>query len=143
VRLSGCGDYRGFCLRCRSRPMPASGAAGYFSFWLAAGFLAAAFLFVGGILLLNCARSGEAAAVSGIGWIMLGVLGAWISAQPLPSNHIVRLIESGRIDLHTPLRWHGTLRDEPTRLPWSYGLEVELAGVDYENSRLAAHGGCD
>ncbi len=110
-------------------------------FWLAAGFLAAAFLFVGGILLLNCARSGEAAAVSGIGWIMLGVLGAWISAQPLPSNHIVRLIESGRIDLHTPLRWHGTLRDEPTRLPWSYGLEVELAGVDYENSRLAAHGG--
>jgi competence protein ComEC len=110
-------------------------------FWLAAGFLGVAFLLIAGIFLLNRARFGEAAVVSGVGWIVLGVLGAWVSAQPLPSNHIVRLIEGGRIDLHTPLRWRGTLRDEPAKLPWGYGLEIELAGVDYENSRLAAHGG--
>jgi competence protein ComEC len=110
-------------------------------FWPTAGFIAAAFLFIAGILLLSRARLSEAAVVSGVGWILLGLLGAWISAQPLPDNHIVRLIESGRIDLHTPLPWRGTLRDEPAKLPWGYGVEIDLASVDYENSRLAAHGG--
>jgi competence protein ComEC len=72
---------------------------------------------------------------------LLGLLGAWISEQPLPSNHITNLIEARRIDLRTPLRWRGTLRDEPTKLPWGYGLEMELAGVDYANTPLTVVGG--
>jgi competence protein ComEC len=83
----------------------------------------------------------EAAIVSGVCWVFLGTLGACISNQPLPGNHIVSLINTGRIDLHTPLRWHGKLRDEPTKLPWGFGLEVQLAGVDYENSQVSAQGG--
>jgi len=110
-------------------------------FWLAAGFLAAAFLIGAGIFLLNRARFGVAAVVSGVSWIVLGVLGAWISEQPLPSAHVIRLIENRQIDLRTPLRWRGTLRDEPTKLPWALGLEIELAGVDYDNSQLATLGG--
>ena len=110
-------------------------------FWLAAGFLAAAFLIAAGILLLNRARSGVAAVVSGISWIVLGVLGACISDQPLPGTHVISLIESGRIDLRTPLRWRGTLRDEPTKLPWGFGLEIELSGVEYENAQLTTLGG--
>src|ERR1700687_1265719 len=110
-------------------------------FWLAVGFFAAAFLVVVGVLLLNRMRVGEAAVISGASWMLLGVLGAWISERPLPSTHVVNLIENGRIDLRTPLRWHGTLRDEPTKLPWGYGLEVELAGVEYENTQLTALGG--
>ena len=43
--------------------------------------------------------------------------------------------------MHTPLRWHGTLRDEATKLPWGFGLEIELGGVDYANTQLAARGG--
>ncbi|HXN50854.1 MAG TPA: DNA internalization-related competence protein ComEC/Rec2 [Candidatus Acidoferrum sp.] len=110
-------------------------------FWLGVGFFAAAFLVVVGVLLLNRMRVGEAAVISGASWMLLGVLGAWISERPLPSTHVVNLIENGRIDLRTPLRWHGTLRDEPTKLPWGYGLEVELAGVEYENTQLTALGG--
>src|SRR6266478_304929 len=110
-------------------------------FWLAAGFLAAAFLIGAGLFLLNRARFGVAAVVSGVSWIVLGVLGAWISEQPLPSAHVIRLIENRQIDLRTPLRWRGTLRDEPTKLPWALGLEIELAGVDYDNSQLATLGG--
>ena len=110
-------------------------------FWLVAGF-AAAVCFVGvGILLLNRARLGAAASVSGVSWILLGVLGAWISAQPLPRSHVVNLIEHGQIDLRTPLRWRGTLRDEPAKLPWGFGLEIELTGVDYAGAQLAAEGG--
>jgi len=110
-------------------------------FWLAGGFLAAAFLIVAGILLLNRARFGVAAVVSGVSWIVLGVLGAWIAERPLPANHIINLIESGRIDLRTPLRWGGTLRDEPAKLPWGFGLEIGLAGVEYENTELTVVGG--
>jgi competence protein ComEC len=92
-------------------------------------------------LLLSRSRLNEAAIISGVSWIFLGTLGAWISEQPLPSTHVTNLIEAGRIDLHTPLRWHGTLRDEPIKLPWGFGLELELAGVDYENVHLLAQGG--
>ena len=109
--------------------------------WLAAGFLAAALLIITGMLLLSRSRFGEAAIVSGVSWIVLGVLGAWIAARPLPSSHVISLIESGRIDLHTPLRWRGTLRVEPANLPWGFGLEIELAGVEYENTALPATGG--
>ena len=110
-------------------------------FCLVAGFAATVFFVVIGILLLNRARLGAAAVVSGVVWILLGVLGAWISEQPLHSTHVVSLIENGKIVLHTPLRWRGTLRDELTKLPWGFGLEIELAGVDYANSELTARGG--
>jgi competence protein ComEC len=110
-------------------------------FCIAAGFVGAAFLVVVAIILLNRMRLGEAAVVSGVSWIFIGLLGAWISEQPLPSTHVVNLIESGKIDLHTPLRWHGRLRDEPTKLPWGFGLEMELGGVDYANTQLTARGG--
>jgi len=110
-------------------------------FCLAAGFVGAAFLVVVAIVLLNRLRFGEAAVASGFSWILIGLVGAWISEQPLPYAHVINLIENGKIDLHTPLRWHGTLRDEATKLPWGFGLEIELGGVDYANAQLAARGG--
>jgi len=36
----------------------------------------------------------------------------------------------GTVELSTPLRWHGTLRSEPAKLPWGYGIDVDLSGVD-------------
>lgn len=108
---------------------------------LATGFLAATLLIITGMLLLNRSRFGEAVIASGASWIVLGVLGAWIAGRPLPSTHVISLIESGQMDLHTPLRWRGTLRDEPANLPWGFGLEIELAGVEYENTALPATGG--
>ena len=110
-------------------------------FCLATGFVGAAFLVVFAIVLLNRLRFGEAAVVSGFSWVLIGLVGAWISEQPLPYAHVINLIENGKIDLHTPLRWHGTLRDEATKLPWGFGLEIELGGVDYANTQLAARGG--
>ena len=109
--------------------------------WLAAGFLTSGFLSVVAIALLNRSRFIEAAITSGVCWIFLGTLAALISGQPLPATHIIRLIDAGRINLHTPLRWYGTLRDEPTKLPWGLGLEVDLSGLDYENSHLSVQGG--
>lgn len=109
--------------------------------FLIANFLLAASVLLAAIIFLNKARLVLAASLSGAGWIVLGGLGALISEQPPPNNHVVRLIETGRLDLHTPLRWHGRLRDEPTKLPWGYGLEIELADVEYENQTLSTLGG--
>ena len=53
-------------------------------FCLAAGFVGAAFLVVVAIVLLNRLRFGGAAVVSGFSWILIGLVGAWISEQPLP-----------------------------------------------------------
>jgi len=109
--------------------------------WLAGGFLASGFLILVAAALLKRSRFTEAALVSVACWLFLGTLGTWISNQPLSGSHIISLINAGRIDLHTPLRWHGRLRDEPTKLPWGFGLELELVGVDYENSHLSSLGG--
>lgn len=102
--------------------------------------LAALFILVG-ILLVRVDRLFPAAGASLLGWILLGFLGALIGEQPHGSAHISSLLERGRIDLKSPLRWHGYLRDEPTRLPWGYGYEIELSGVEFEDAQWPVRGG--
>lgn len=105
------------------------------------GFVVAGAFILSGMVLTQLERLAMGAAASMSSWILLGVLGAGIAQQPLPANHIVILVDSGRIDLHTPLRWHGKLRDEPVRLPWGYGYEIELANVEYQNTLVPIQGG--
>jgi hypothetical protein len=50
-------------------------------------------------------------------------------------------ITTERLELITPLRWHGHLRDKPARLSWGYGYEVELSAVEFEGNLLPARGG--
>ena len=35
----------------------------------------------------------------------------------------------------------GTLRDEPAKLPWGYGLQINLSGVEFEGAALPVQGG--
>lgn len=88
---------------------------------LIAGFAIAGVLVFSGILLCIRGLLPLAAASSVLAWISLGVVGACLAEQPLPNAHVNRLIDAHRIDLHTPLRWHGNLRDEPAKLPWGAG----------------------
>ena len=74
-------------------------------------------------------------------WAVLGFWGACTARQRRSADHVISLVESGRLGLHTPLRWHGHLRDEPARLPWGYGYDVTLAGVDYQDVFLPMRGG--
>jgi competence protein ComEC len=109
--------------------------------YLTIGFAGAAFLICTGIFLARIGRLFPAAIVSVLSWIILGALGAGIANQPRPADYILSLVEAGRVELKTPLRWHGRLRDEPARLPWGYGYEIELTGVEYEGSLVPARGG--
>ena len=108
---------------------------------LAIGFASVGFLICSGIFLAGCGRLASAAAVSILSWLILGVMGAGVAEQPPPADYVLSLVDTGRVDLKTPLRWHGRLRDEPARLPWGYGYEIELTGVEYEGSFVPARGG--
>jgi competence protein ComEC len=105
------------------------------------GFVLAGCCILSGIVLTQTSQLALGAAASMSSWALLGIIAAGIAQQPLPANHITKLADSGRIDLHTPLRWHGKLRDEPARLPWGYGYEIELASVEYQNAVVPIQGG--
>jgi competence protein ComEC len=98
------------------------------------------FLLVG-IVLVRRDRLFTAATASLLSWILLGFAGTVIAEQPRAPEHATSLVEQRRINLETPLRWHGHLRDEPARLPWGYGYEIELSGVEFEGALRPAQGG--
>jgi competence protein ComEC len=74
-------------------------------------------------------------------WVMLGVAVVCIQEQPRRANHILSLVDSGRIDLKSPLRYYGRLADEPEKLPWGEGYDIELSGVDYQGLFVPVSGG--
>jgi competence protein ComEC len=108
---------------------------------VAISFFIAVVLVVAGILLLRFEQLFSAATASLLTWVLLGFLGVVLAEQPRPADHIVSLVEHGQIPLHIPLRWYGKLRDEPARLPWGYGYEIELSGVELKEELHATCGG--
>ena len=109
--------------------------------FLLSGLAITACVIAGGILLARLAQLWPSATAAIVSWTLLGAISAGIAQQPLPSDHVLALVDAGKIDLRTPLRWHGRLRDEPARLPWGYGYEIDLASVEYENASVPIRGG--
>ena len=110
-------------------------------FFLSACFLGALVFIVAGLGLATMARLFPAAMFSAASWILLGFLGACVAEQPRPADHVTSLLEQKRLALASPLRWKGRLRDEPAKLPWGYGLEIDLSGVEFEGAVLPVQGG--
>ena len=75
-------------------------------------------------------------------WIIAAVVfaaGAWLSLGLAASNleraseapNLARtLIESGKLDADTALRWRGRLRGDPLQLPWGMRYEIDLDHVE-------------
>src|SRR6266852_2997705 len=108
---------------------------------LASSFIMIAIFILTGILLVRIGRLVPAAVASILTWVLLGFVGVCIAEQPRDTDHVISLVEQGHLPLKTPLRWHGHLRDEPTRLPWGYGYEIGLSGVAFEEALHPARGG--
>ena len=104
-------------------------------------FLGELVLIVGGLTLARMERLLSAAVTSLLSWGLLGFLGACVAEEPRPANHVTSLLEKRRLSLESPLRWQGRLRDEPAKLPWGYGLEVDLSEVGSQGASLPVQGG--
>ena len=72
---------------------------------------------------------------------MLGVAAVCIEEQPRRADHILSVVDAGKINLKSPLRYSGRLADEPEKLPWGAGYNIEFSGVDYEGLFVPASGG--
>jgi hypothetical protein len=94
-----------------------------------------------GIALVYFERIAAAGAASLLCWIALGLAGVCVDQQPRGANHILQLADKGEINLRSPLRYYGTLRDEPEQLPFGKSYDIELSGVDVEGAFLPAKGG--
>jgi competence protein ComEC len=110
-------------------------------FLLLTCIIAGVALIFAGIALVRLNRLFPAVIVSLSSWLLLGFLSAYVAEQPRPVNHVTSLIEYGHLPLQTPLRWHGHLRDEPARLPWGQGIELDLSGVEFDGSLHPVEGG--
>jgi competence protein ComEC len=98
-------------------------------------------LIVLGCALAWCQFVWASATVSLVVWVGLGILAGCIADQPLPPEHILSRLAAQQIPQKVPLRWHGILREEPSRLPWGYGLEMSLTGVEMAEGYLPVSGG--
>ena len=110
-------------------------------FALHALLLGASLVLLAGLWLVrkNHLRAGAAAAL--VFWMALGTISALVANQPLPAEHVLSLLDARRLDLATPLRWQGRLRDEPRRLPWGQGMDVDLTRFEFNGAALPVTGG--
>jgi competence protein ComEC len=59
----------------------------------------------------------------------------------VPTNHVTRLLASGRLDTTEPLRWRGRLREDPLLKPWGLRYEIDLEAVELAGACRSASGG--
>ena len=63
-------------------------------------------------------------------WLSLGMAASHLERASVPPNLAGSLIESGKLDAETALRWRGRLRGDPLQLPWGTRYEIDLDEVE-------------
>jgi competence protein ComEC len=76
-----------------------------------------------------------------IAWTAAGSLAFAVAQRTQPTNLASTMIEEERLDASQPLRWRGTLREDPERLPWGSRFEIELQEVSVSGETLSISGG--
>jgi competence protein ComEC len=90
---------------------------------------ALAFLFVGYIMLRQNWIL-QAALFAAGAWLSLGMAASNLERASVSPNLASTLIESGKLDAGTALRWRGRLRSDPLQLPWGMRYEINLEEVE-------------
>ncbi len=80
-------------------------------------------------------------AIALFAWVALGAAASCIEQAAIPADHVTRLIAAGKLDIGEPLRWGGTLRDDPLLLPWGRRYVINLEQVEVAGAHLRVHGG--
>jgi competence protein ComEC len=97
--------------------------------------------FIAALLLCFFRANSWAFAAACVGWATTGALALSLAQHSPPANLASTMIEDGRLDASEPLRWRGTLREDPERLPWGERFEIELEQVTISGDVLSVSGG--
>jgi len=74
-------------------------------------------------------------------WLFLGISAIGLERVSAPANLASTLIESGKLDSGTALRWRGKLRGDPLLLPWGVRYEINLEEVESSSGVTPVAGG--
>jgi len=103
--------------------------------------IASALLLAVGFVLLRRNRVVSALVFAAFAWAVLGFAAANLERTSAPTNLAGPLIESGRLDGNTALRWRGRLRGDPLELPWGVRYELNLEAVETPGGAAPVAGG--
>src|SRR5229473_302243 len=92
--------------------------------------LTAILLLLFGFVALRKNRAVPAALLAAGAWIALGMAALSLERSSVSSNLAETLIEAGKLDSSTALRWRGRLRDDPLQVPWGSRFEINLEEVE-------------
>jgi competence protein ComEC len=98
------------------------------------------FLLIGYALLRQNWISAAALFAAGA-WLSLGMAASKLETASVAPNLASTLIESGKLDAETPLRWRGRLRGDPLQLPWGMRYEIDLEQVESSAGVMLVAGG--
>ena len=103
---------------------------------------------LGALLLLLCGYIAlrknfifVASVFAAIAWLALGIAASNLERASIPANLASALIESGKLDSGTALRWRGKLRSDPLQLPWGARYEIKLDEVETSQGVTRVAGG--
>jgi hypothetical protein len=87
-------------------------------------------LLISGYVLLQRSWIVATAILSACAWMFLGFAAASLGRASVSPNLAGTLIETGKLDASTALRWRGRLRADPLQLPWGTRYEIALDEVE-------------
>jgi len=110
----------------------------HWQIWAAA---ASALIATGLLLALAWKRKAAAWIFALAAWFALGGLAMQMQQRNVAADDVARLIGAGKIDASVPLRWCGTLRENPERLPWGVRYTISLEQVEALRRTIPVQGG--
>jgi competence protein ComEC len=100
-----------------------------------------ALLLVAGLVALCRDWIVPAAIFGACAWASLGFAASSLERVSAPSNLASALLESGKPNGSTALRWQGRLRSDPLELPWGIRYEIDLDQVGAAGGGTPVSGG--
>src|SRR5579872_399849 len=94
-----------------------------------------------GFLALRRRRIVTAVVLAACAWVSLGLAASVLERASVAPNLAGTLIESGKLDAGTPLRWRGRLRGDPLEVPWGTRYEIDLEEVESADGITPVAGG--
>jgi competence protein ComEC len=91
--------------------------------------------------LLWRSQTAAAWALTLLAWAAIGSTAASLQRSLIAPDNVAQLIAQGRIDVSSPLRWQGRLRNDPVDRPWGEEYLVDLDRVEIAGTAQPVSGG--